>query len=260
MSKKTTEGIKMKKKLEGQTFISRSFRQVLPYALYDFIKCVRIAMKSKGPFYSQNNEDSILLEYFPERKGTYIDIGSGNPKYLSNTYAFYKRGWDGYLFDPIKSNILASKIFRSRDVIKRNFVGTEHTEQMFFQLEPSYFSTSEPLVVEYWIAQGAQLVRQYKTETISIKSLNFICRPSDPVFFSIDTEGSELEVLKSIDFERQLPRAIVLETWDSDKVSNVSECTKILIKNGYGKISNNNENDIWIHESYKMPKIQNAGS
>ena len=236
--------------LEGQSHVAKILRKLLPYLLYDFIKCVFVALTTKGSFYSQNNEDQELLEYFPEQYGHYLDIGSGNPKYLSNTYYFYRKGWDGYLIDPIKSNVLASGIFRPRDKVLRNFVGTHNKKQTFFQMEPSYFSTADPLVVRHWISKGAQLVAKYEIRTIRIQDLPFECSPSDPVFFSIDTEGSELNVLKGINFTRQLPRAIILETWNSGEVSNVEDCNSILRENGYYKISNSAENDIWIHKDY----------
>ena len=37
--------------------------------------------------YSQNNEQDIILQYFGNRKGFFLDIGANDGITLSNTYA-----------------------------------------------------------------------------------------------------------------------------------------------------------------------------
>lgn len=50
--------------------------------------------------YSQSNEEQIILDYFKDFKGTFIDIGSNDGKTFSNTYALSKLDWCGVLIEP----------------------------------------------------------------------------------------------------------------------------------------------------------------
>jgi FkbM family methyltransferase len=45
--------------------------------------------------YSQNSEELIIATYFKDFVGTFLDLGANDGVTLSNTYALYKKGWDG---------------------------------------------------------------------------------------------------------------------------------------------------------------------
>ena len=52
----------------------------------------------KNKKYSQNGEDGILEEIFKRLKidkGYFVDVGAWDGKYLSNTYLFVEKGWEG---------------------------------------------------------------------------------------------------------------------------------------------------------------------
>lgn len=53
--------------------------------------------------YSQNNEQEVILKYFGDKVGTFIDIGANDGKTLSNTFALSERGWSGVLVEPSPS-------------------------------------------------------------------------------------------------------------------------------------------------------------
>jgi len=63
----------------------------------------KLKINSTG-YYSQFGEDQILDKLLPEKKGFFLDIGAGRPIRYSNTYLFYKRGWNGILIDPLTAN------------------------------------------------------------------------------------------------------------------------------------------------------------
>ena len=51
--------------------------------------------------YSQNNEQTYILEAFAEKSdGRFLDIGAYDAKLLSNTRALYERGWSGVMVEP----------------------------------------------------------------------------------------------------------------------------------------------------------------
>ena len=51
-------------------------------------------------------------------------------------------------------------------------------------------------------------------DCVNIKNLiPPIITPTQNFFISVDVEGAELEILKGINFSKQRPRAIIIESW-----------------------------------------------
>jgi len=66
--------------------------------------------------YSQNNEDLIIFKYLSDnKKGSYIEIGTGDPVKWNNSYGFYKQGWRGILVEPFPVHHEDIKIERPED-------------------------------------------------------------------------------------------------------------------------------------------------
>ena len=78
--------------------IRQILKTILPKSIKDIIINFRnnyfdgYSVKS----YSQEGEDIILRNLFGNRKdGFYVDVGAHHPMRFSNTYFFYKLGWNG---------------------------------------------------------------------------------------------------------------------------------------------------------------------
>jgi hypothetical protein len=56
--------------------------------------------------YSQNNEQEIILNYFGDFKGHFLDIGAYNGVDISNTRALLELGWTGVLVEPNPFNLV----------------------------------------------------------------------------------------------------------------------------------------------------------
>lgn len=50
--------------------------------------------------FSQSLEEQYILEYFKDKTGTFLDVGSNDGLTLSNTRALAERGWKGVLVEP----------------------------------------------------------------------------------------------------------------------------------------------------------------
>ena len=67
--------------------------------------------------YSQEGEDMVLSRIFSDKsKGFYVDVGAHHPMRFSNTYSFYKRGWQGINIEPNPDSISMFKRYRPRDI------------------------------------------------------------------------------------------------------------------------------------------------
>jgi FkbM family methyltransferase len=168
---------------------------------------------SKGKkYYSETGEDVLLDEVFDSQIGTYLDIGSGHPVIGSNTYYFYKRGWTGVCVDPQPNLKIAYKLIRFKDKFLPQVV-SKGKKVAYFKFANSLLSTTNIKVAKYHQSRGLKYTR-LELECISIKNLLPPGIASTENFFvSIDVEGSELEILEGINFSKQRPRAIIIESW-----------------------------------------------
>lgn len=187
------------------------------------------------PFYGNSLEDKVLFDLLPGKSGTYIDIGSGRPVKGSNTFFFYRRGWRGILIDPLTTNKRLSRILRRKDHFIQGVVSNSSEKSLdFYEFLPYGNSTTvQELAEKQSSTRGFYLVRQKRIKNINTKDLPNLSRER-VILLSIDTEGRDLEIITSLDFERIRPKVIVLEAWTS-KVQ--KEIEDFLARKGYRFLS-----------------------
>jgi len=215
---------------------------------YYFGLSLFLSLNPKIKFYSQINEDKLMLKYLPEKIGKYIDVGAGQPVRGSNTYYFYKKGWSGHLFEPIQSNIDLIKIFRRKDKKYQNLIGSSKTNSKFFEFIHTEYSTMVKDVADNLIAEGKKLKRVYELETIRLSDTDLKLYPSEPSFLSIDVEGADLEVLNSIDWTKIKPRVVCIEEVGETNSKLIMEKLEL---EGYSLVENSGISKIYLHDSYK---------
>lgn len=158
--------------------------------------------------YSQNHEDVLLNRAFRNvDNGFYVDIGAGDPEYLSVTKAFYDRGWSGINVEPTTVfNKLASS--RERDVNLQMAVGTAPGWTAFHELdeypECSGSSIASPLAGA--LKTSYRVPQRPLSEILDRHTNGRVIH-----FLKIDVEGSELDVIKSADWDRYRPVVLVVE-------------------------------------------------
>jgi len=201
--------------------------------------------------YSQFGESEILVQYFQDGKGFYLDIGSGDPVRGSNTYFLYKQGWTGILIDPVSRNIRASKILRRKDRIIQGLVGTANKSYLFFEMYPYEYSTTDHEVFNRLIdGRKAKLVRKMHLNTISISQLKLNITLDQPSLLNIDCEGLDLEVLSTIDLGALKFRVICVEDFDYNPVSKSSAINQYLNENGYEIVDRAGPSSIYVKSSW----------
>lgn len=168
--------------------------------------------------YSQVGEDRVV-NYLFETLGltdtTYLDIGTNYPVVGNNTYLFYDRGCRGVCIEPDPEMFKRIQKKRPGDKVINAGIGVMNAAGAPFYLFPgnlvgwSTFSEQEAILRE----KESGL----KPEIISIPLMNIndiIAANFDPYpnFISLDVEGMDLDILKSMDFGRFRPEAICVET------------------------------------------------
>lgn len=200
------------------------------------LKAITSPTKSKRSF-SQYAEDLLIQIALNETNSNskfYVDVGCHHPRRGSNTYYFYKKGWRGILIDLEEVKVLACKIARPRDKVVKAAVSNK--KEMVSIFTPLKFSTNSTIRLDT-IRDPSQY---QKIGVIETSSLNQILEeqnaPNNFDFLSIDVEGSDLQVLKSIDLKIYTPSVICIENWESTNGINailVSETHQYLEKSGY---------------------------
>lgn len=174
--------------------------------------------------YSQSGEDIIISDLFNRlniQHPSYLDIGANDPIALSNTYRLYKRGSKGVCVEPNPALCEKLRKHRSRDICLNVGVAFNDLREADFYLFPEKFnglSTFSKEEADFWEQTGNDEIGRHKVErVIKIKLLpiNEIMKTYFspwPNLISIDVEGLDFEIIKTIDFQQFKPEVFCIET------------------------------------------------
>jgi len=99
-------------------------------------------------------------------------------------------------------------------------------------------------------------VRKVKLTTVK-KILDEYCDGVFPDILSIDVEGLDFQILKTIDFENNSPKIICVEAAEYSPIGAGARRTELidfLVAQGYYEYANTNLNAIMVKESFWLPK------
>jgi FkbM family methyltransferase len=185
-------------------FLKRKLKKNLP------------AYKHAKTSYSQEGEDMIINRFFElKKKGFYVDVGAHHPFRFSNTAFFYKKGWTGINIDPLPTAVPFFKKYRKRDINIQKGISLKKEQLLYYAFdEPAYNTFNEDKANEYLNAKLVTVVQKIKIDTVPLRSvLDEHLAPGTTIdFLTIDTEGLEMEVLRSNDWEKYQPTIIILES------------------------------------------------
>lgn len=178
--------------------------------------------------YSQNDEERVILEYFGDRKGTFLSIGENDGVTFSNVRALAERGWNGVCIEP------SPKAFER---LKRLYTGNNLV--MLFEVAIGdcpydgkvILKESGPLVSKNDTSLVSTIIPsetkrfensvEYKDVVVSCKtwmefSESLPYRAHDVI--SIDAEGTDLVILQQLKDSGDLAFAsLVCIEWNGDK-------------------------------------------
>jgi FkbM family methyltransferase len=208
--------------------------------------------------FSQFGEDLIVAEALSiigESNVSYLDIGANHPCSLSNTYYFYKRGGAGILIepDPLLCKSLQRK--RPRDTVLNCGVGfaKEPKSAILYRFNSSVlntFSREEAQNVEK--NSEYRIVDEINVDLIPIDILLENYSQILPNFLSIDVEGLDYEILKSLNFRKYRPAIILAETLTFEPRTGgtkITEISDLMLNNGYHIFADTRLNTIFIDNS-----------
>ena len=148
------------------------------------------------------------------KDGFFVEFGAADGILLSNTYYLEKHlGWDGILAEPLPD--WNHKLLTTRAAsVDNRCVWSESGKTLEFRLSMHPELSSIKGFGETDSNAEARLAnsRIFEVETISLNDLLAAYdAPRTIDFLSIDTEGSELEILRAFDFARYQVRVLIVE-------------------------------------------------
>ena len=173
---------------------------------------------------------------------TFLEFGATDGLNLSNTYSLEKfSNWSGVLAEPdtqwhnnLKLNRPNTKIIHDCVWIKSNetldFISSGQGE--LSTIESFKYSDQDSMPANS--KNRNQITKKIQVKTISLNDLiNIEFNSTSPSYISIDTEGSEYEILKSFDFDNFKPKVFTIEHNHSNLEKQIDE---LLEKNNFERI------------------------
>lgn len=170
-------------------------------------------------YYSQYKQDEFLHKNFFINKidGFFVDIGAHDGITLSNSKFFEELGWNGICVEPIPS--VFQKLINNRKCKCINAAISDKNEEIDFLICEGYTEMLSGILDKYNPIHLSRLNNEIhiyggKKEIIKVKSMrleDIVSHNQKIDILSIDTEGSEYDILKSINFEKYEIDFIVFE-------------------------------------------------
>lgn len=167
--------------------------------------------------FSQAGEDCCMDFLFTElgmHRPSYLELGVCNPIIGSNTYRFYKKGARGVLVEADQTLIETIQKHRPMDtIIHSGITSGEKNEADFYIFDCKGYNTFVKEEAEYREKNSTNKI--IRVEKVKLKSINDVIKnhfQGYPDLLSIDIEGLDYEVLKSLDYNKFPIPVICAET------------------------------------------------
>jgi FkbM family methyltransferase len=194
--------------------------------------------------YSQCGEDLVIDALLQKDKGFYIDVGANDPVRFSNTKRFYDKGWQGFVIEPNPDLCQKFRDVRPNDTVWNIGIGIMANTLPFYNVSSNTLSSfNKEDAVRGCKEHGEKIIN---TISIEVKPLRDLPLPGRIDFMSIDTEGNELDVLRSHNWAI-MPEIIVVEIQ-----TNTNQIYNFLVDKGYDLVYKNNINGIFKMTTKRM--------
>jgi FkbM family methyltransferase len=199
-------------------------------------------------FYGQCGEDKLVFEkYFTnKRNGVFLELGALDGVTYSNTKFFEDTlQWSGILIEPIPHNYEKCKRSRPRSLVY-NCIVSSNEEPMEIYVNGAVSSVKDHTTAEFF--NGWHRDNNVETAFIHSRRLDDILHEAHVAhidFWSLDVEGSEYEVLKTMDWAISVS-VICMEVCGGEASDMNEACRDILRQNGFQFDGLAAHNELWI--------------
>ncbi len=188
--------------------------------------------------YAQFGEDLVAASLFYSihvTHPTYLDIGAYRPIKSNNTYLFYRRGARGVLVEPNVALTEELRRERPEDKVLVAGIGIDDTPAAdYYVMNIDELNTFDKGQAEHLERAGQKILHVVKMPLVNINRViadHF--GGAAPDYLSIDIEGMDYAVLKTLDYARFRPKVICAETLITTTLKHNPDTVKLLNEKGY---------------------------
>jgi len=171
-----------------------------------------------------------------KRGGFFVEFGATNGRDLSNTFMLEEHfGWKGLLAEPARCWHAALKANRRASIDTRCVWKQTGARLEFKETEIAELSTLSNLADKDFNKNGRVRGTTYSVETVSLNDLlKAHNAPREIDYLSVDTEGSELDILRAFDFADYDIKIVTVE--HNFVKPNRQEVLQLLSGNGFVRL------------------------
>lgn len=167
--------------------------------------------------FSQAGEDRIVAFVFSAlgvARPTYLDVGAYHPFHLSNTALLHLKGSRGINVEPDPDSFKAFRRHRARDVNLNVGVGAEPGRQTMYRMSVPTLNTFSREGAEEAVEESGGRHQIIDTLEIEVRTVAQILRDhgATPDFLSLDVEGGDLAIVRTMPYWPGLPTVVCVET------------------------------------------------
>lgn len=215
-----------------------------------YIALLEAYISKNKNYHSQYGQDRFVDSYYTGKKnGFFVEIGAFDGITGSNTLYFESRGWDGIVIEP---NPIHTASLKKNRTCKVEAVCLAETEgQVLFTSIEGYSSTLSGIQKSYdqkhlkrisdEISRYGGTQNNIMVPAVNLKTLLNKYNVREVDYLSVDTEGSEFQILKGIDFSAVPTRLISVEI----NYGRGTDILNLLTRHGYHRLLRLGPDDIY---------------
>lgn len=214
--------------------------------------------KYKKISFSQSGED-LIVKFIFDNLGipnpTYIDIGAHHPYFISNTALFYKNGCRGINIEPDPTLFNEFLKHRKEDINLNIGISDRNTELDFYIISSPTLNTFSKEEAEKYSLEGNYKIKSIKKINVQTLQdiLNNFSNGIFPQFLSIDAEGVDEIIIRELNFDKNFPIVICIETISFSTSGNGiknKDLIEYITNNGYLLYVDTNINSIFVKKEF----------
>ncbi len=165
-------------------------------------------MQNISETYKPSEEDEQIINFFKNTtNGTFVEIGANHPINLSQTYCLEKIGWNGFLIEPLPDMASLCRKMRKAKVCELACGSPAQSGSVVELFAAGEFTSTQ----KHLVFTDVEYTNTYKVKLKTFDEILSEENCSNVDFISIDTEGTELDVLKGINLKKIIPKLILIE-------------------------------------------------
>jgi FkbM family methyltransferase len=167
--------------------------------------------------FAQEGEDLILERIFEHRAtGIYVDVGAHHPRRFSNTMLLSRRGWTGINIDAAPGSMAAFRRERPRDLNLEMGVAATDEVRTFYVFDEPALNTFDAARAQALAKPPYRIVARPQIRCAPLATILREHRIGAIDLLTIDAEGYDFEILKTVDWDATRPHVVLTEQFARD--------------------------------------------